>query len=93
MLPRHSIPACQNKYRMLKNKVAKDKEANSNLRIPAVDESSQSDQEQGLKESVEAGPSQHNEGPLATVSPAQLNGFEAVNKDVANLNAQSGGEN
>ena len=93
MLPRHSIPACQTKYRLFKNKVAKDKEANSNLQIPAVDESSQSDQEQGLKESVEAGPSKQNEGPLTTVSPAQLNGFEAVNKDVANLDSQGGGEN
>lgn len=92
MLPRHTNAACQAKYRYMKNKEV-DKKANSMLRIPSADDSSQSEEDQGLRDGDEAEPSQNDQDKPAAADPGRINGFNPVNKDVADQGTQNGGEN
>lgn len=90
MLSRHTQPACQAKYRFVKNK-----EAESEQRTRAVNESGPIDDDQGLKDMGETGPGQNNQDKPTSADPVRPNKFTAVNndKDVADQSMQNGGGN
>lgn len=73
----------------------KNKEAKSELRIRAADDSSPSEDDQGLEDGGETGPSQNNQDKPISADPVRPNNFKAVNnnKDVANQSMQNGGGN